>query len=67
MTFLNILEGELQAGSYVNIEVCARGIQSAHLFEDSDLPERLRRGFDEFLKDLHGKNPSVIAENESEE
>ena len=23
--------------------------------------------FDEFLKDLHGKNPSVIAENESEE
>ena len=51
VTFLNILEGELQAGSYVNIEVCARGIQSAHLFEDSDLPERLRRGFDEFLKE----------------
>ena len=49
--FLNILEGELEYGSEIDIPISAFGIQDRHVAEGGNMAERLTNAYELFVKE----------------
>ncbi|MBO7407867.1 MAG: hypothetical protein J6V14_09585 [Clostridia bacterium] len=51
VTFINLLEGELPAGTEAVIDIDAYGLQSENVAETLDIDARLQYGYDQFFKE----------------
>ncbi|MBO5077034.1 MAG: hypothetical protein J5584_05515 [Clostridia bacterium] len=51
VTFINLLEGELPAGTEAVIDIDAYGLQSEHIADKLDIDARLQYGYDKFFKE----------------
>ncbi len=49
--FLNVLEGELEYASLLDVKVCGYGVQSEHIAADSEMAARLGYAYENFVKE----------------